>query len=419
MLNRVGVVCDGLRRLAQLLIPLPRQSADVRFLWNLIQTAVIMKLLNQQKEMESIVSITILDDKHWKSINAAFDNVKSQVRIVSPFIGGTTANLLVNKIANGGFVAQLITRFYRDDFYGNYSNIGTLEKMVDVGVNVYALKGLHAKLYIFDDDTAIVGSANFTDGGFNRNIELSLLLKDEPDTINVLIAYFTNLLKAINDEGDYRITAEIIDKEIGHIHELKRKQETATLADKQQQFGASLPNKDKEETIIAAVDIIEKALAKPSSTKKDVATKTTDGRIIYASDNIEFRIIKEVFEVYSWEEFYRVRKAFFDIGQGYQLWFPKLSAYENGKYHSLARGWINILSDDNNTLLETNEEPGMVKKERQDRPRIVFTKEGNEPYRFVGVFKTDVADERTTSSVSVHKRISKSLDLSPWNATSK
>ena len=32
--------------------------------------------------------------------------------------------------------------------------------------NIYALQDLHTKLYLFDESVSIVGSANFTMGGF-------------------------------------------------------------------------------------------------------------------------------------------------------------------------------------------------------------------------------------------------------------
>jgi len=50
---------------------------------------------------------------------------------------------------------------------------------------------LHAKCAIVDD-TAIVGSANFTDDAFNRNMELGVLLR-EPTLADALFSHFAEL----------------------------------------------------------------------------------------------------------------------------------------------------------------------------------------------------------------------------------
>lgn len=50
---------------------------------------------------------------------------------------------------------------------------------------------LHAKCAVVDD-TAIVGSANFTDDAFNRNMELGVVLK-EPNLVESLYSHFNEL----------------------------------------------------------------------------------------------------------------------------------------------------------------------------------------------------------------------------------
>ncbi len=50
---------------------------------------------------------------------------------------------------------------------------------------------LHAKCAIVDD-TAIVGSANFTEDAFNRNMELGVLLRD-PTLVQALFSHFVEL----------------------------------------------------------------------------------------------------------------------------------------------------------------------------------------------------------------------------------
>ena len=77
------------------------------------------------------------------------------------------------------------------------SSLTALKSLQTAGVDIYALKDLHARLYLFDDNVAIIGSANFTSGGFGNNIELSLYIEDEYDLIERLSKYFDHLLSGI------------------------------------------------------------------------------------------------------------------------------------------------------------------------------------------------------------------------------
>ena len=47
------------------------------------------------------------------------------------------------------------------------------------------LPGLHAKVYIADQHTAIITSANFTDGGLVKNLEYGVVLSDPPTVAQV------------------------------------------------------------------------------------------------------------------------------------------------------------------------------------------------------------------------------------------
>jgi len=53
-------------------------------------------------------------------------------------------------------------------------------------------KKIHTKLMIIDNQTAIIGSHNYTKNAFNLNEEVSLIVNDE-ETIKRLREYFENL----------------------------------------------------------------------------------------------------------------------------------------------------------------------------------------------------------------------------------
>jgi len=158
------------------------------------------------------MSIELLDLNHRDAIIDAFEKAKRQIRIISPFIQETMTRYLVDFMGKG-ITSQLITRFYREDFIKSVSSLTALKNLQNAGVDIYAVKALHAKLYLFDDNVAIIGSANFTGGGFGNNIELSLYIEDEYDLIERLSGYFDLLLSTIWASGDFKITDVKIEEE--------------------------------------------------------------------------------------------------------------------------------------------------------------------------------------------------------------
>lgn len=77
---------------------------------------------------------------------------------------------ILNKYTN------LFIRGNKKDFYSGASDIAVLEKLYQLGVNCFLVKDLHSKVYIFDQKTALVGSANLTNKGLgfashSNNIE--------------------------------------------------------------------------------------------------------------------------------------------------------------------------------------------------------------------------------------------------------
>ncbi|MEA1962213.1 MAG: phospholipase D family protein [Bacillota bacterium] len=158
------------------------------------------------------MSIELLDMNHRDAIIEAFEKAKGQIRIISPFVQDAMTRYLVDS-AGRGITSQLITRFYREDFIRSVSSLTALKSLQTAGVAIYALKDLHAKLYLFDDNVAIIGSANFTSGGFGNNIELSLYIEDEYDIIERLSRYFDQLLSGIQAAGDFKITDTNIENE--------------------------------------------------------------------------------------------------------------------------------------------------------------------------------------------------------------
>lgn len=80
-------------------------------------------------------------------------------------------------------------------------------------MKMYALQGLHTKLYIFDNESIIMGSANFTFNGFYKNHEFGIFMEEEREFSVECNNYFDGLLKDIKNHGDWEITQDLIAKE--------------------------------------------------------------------------------------------------------------------------------------------------------------------------------------------------------------
>jgi hypothetical protein len=203
------------------------------------------------------MSIELLNKEHLSTFKNSIDNTKKRIRIVSPFIGFETSKQLANSLKDNQVKCTIITRFYREDFLNHASCLEGLRILLEAGVKVITLKSLHSKLYIFDDELAILGSANFTMGGFQFNHELSLIIEDEEEFINQLSKYYDDLLDKIESSGDWQLDLKKVEEEIRFVDELSKNRKDRNIKYKNiYQFGAAITDK----TEIRESDDIEKII---------------------------------------------------------------------------------------------------------------------------------------------------------------
>ncbi len=214
------------------------------------------------------MSIRIISNDHWDTLLDLFEQVDSTINIISPFITNKPTQLLSDILSkNPNVKCNIITRYYRDDFIKGVSQISALQALITAGANIYALKNLHTKLYLLDDQYALIGSANFTSGGFASNLELSLLLENENNIFAELDKYFRDLLSQIIASGDYLLTAQQLEDEQVLVTKLRKSQRDPKIKySNEHRFGASiksrppaLPN-DSPDTIQAILDSQPKAV---------------------------------------------------------------------------------------------------------------------------------------------------------------
>lgn len=157
-----------------------------------------------------------------------------ELRIISPFVKHQILKEINSQFDFNHF--ELITRFNLQDFAMKVSSLNGLKFSVERGAQVFGIKGLHSKIYLFDKRAAIITSANLTTGGLQKNYECGIFLTDN-NIIQELHNYFNQLKITANSLtvsqcDDWATTLNGVEIYKGNVN---------TLPD----YGASLSKFDK------------------------------------------------------------------------------------------------------------------------------------------------------------------------------
>lgn len=205
------------------------------------------------------MSVELISENHGDVIRDIISSSKEEILIISPFMGRTTCHELAEYILKNKISCRIITRFYREDFIQNVSSLDGLLELKKSGAKIFALIGLHTKLYIIDDVFSIITSANYTYGGMYNNFELGLKIENEEDITKSCSEYFNDIWKKIevfnskhNDEGV--ISIDKIEDEKILVNKSISSRTKGTVNKNETKQGAKI-----EETNHSS-DLIEKAL---------------------------------------------------------------------------------------------------------------------------------------------------------------
>jgi len=217
------------------------------------------------------MSIELIAENHGDEIKDLLLSSKDNLYIISPFMGMSTCKELSNIITANKLNCKIITRFYRENFFQNVSSIDGLLLLLKSGAELMALKYLHTKLYIFDDNCSIITSANFTSNGFYANYELGLKIDDEFEIIQKCIDYFDDLWEKINEynkehNNEAIITEKILEEEKAIINKISSQRTTSTENWNNIMRGAEINIKPTQN-----VDIMEKAFSLLSDKSIDMS----------------------------------------------------------------------------------------------------------------------------------------------------
>jgi hypothetical protein len=124
--------------------------------------------------------------------------------IVSPFIKVRT----VERLTRGKRNIRVLTRLATHDWLEGVSDLAALRHLVQLGAEVRGIKNLHAKLYVFGDQRAILTSANLTDMALTRNHELGVITNDS-GMVHLCRDYFDRLWASTDGRANSLTLAQL------------------------------------------------------------------------------------------------------------------------------------------------------------------------------------------------------------------
>lgn len=178
------------------------------------------------------------------------DQIKRKLLLVSPFfttdvIGAIEESLQGNSdLQTHGVEVQVLTRIRVEDFQSKASSLEALEELLQWPtrhpawkVFLRAIDNIHAKVWVFDEDLAFVGSGNATHSGLESNIEYGLAVKDSQLVAQILTDWQRYLKEGttISSEQLAAIRQALerlkVDKELSSLQEAGAKRRATILED--------------------------------------------------------------------------------------------------------------------------------------------------------------------------------------------
>lgn len=167
---------------------------------------------------------------------------------------------------------------------------------------------------------------------------------------------------------------------------------------------------DEIKELVSSKDII------PWDVNRDASEVALAKRKLSVYDSLRFSLIIDICKCFG-KSYKGMQRCFFDIGNDYQIWCPKLAIKTKNSVKAVSNGWLNLLSDDWEYISESNDTMLTIEPTHIGRKeRITFAKSkdalGRDAYRFIGVFV--YSEEKSSGNENIYVRVKKEVDLTQW-----
>lgn len=147
--------------------------------------------------------VTPWEDKFYRMVAEC----ESTLRITSPFIKSNVVSKLFEHIKQDVHI-DVVTSCKLMNFYRRATDIEALSYIINKGGSLLNLQNLHSKVYIFDENKAIITSSNLTTGGLKNNYEYGIEIS-EHDLVKDITKDFDDLR---NDERTGKVELSELNK---------------------------------------------------------------------------------------------------------------------------------------------------------------------------------------------------------------
>lgn len=127
-----------------------------------------------------------------------------ELRIISPFIQESTIKVIKDNFK--GNKLSIVTRYNLNDFKMGVSSLKSLRLLIKLNAKIFGIKGLHSKVYIFDNRKALITSANLTNGGFVANYECGVTVEN-----NKMVAQVVDYYNSFMSSSQAPLSEKVID----------------------------------------------------------------------------------------------------------------------------------------------------------------------------------------------------------------
>lgn len=144
-------------------------------------------------------------------------NVLNSVTVLTGFCKERAFNNLAKSVSANVKIKKIMVRLLLSDIVSGASDLNVYVQAKKYGWDMYIKFDLHSKMYVFDDKTCILGSANLTSKGMNLskhgNLETAIASDLDCNDIHKIESLFVNSIK-MTDEIYYRMKSQIENTEV-------------------------------------------------------------------------------------------------------------------------------------------------------------------------------------------------------------
>ena len=147
--------------------------------------------------------------------NTLIANSDKKIALCAPYVKKDIVSQILN-LKKNDVELVLITSSNLATFATGGSDISAIKYLVEKGINTYNYQNLHAKVYVFDSDKALITSSNLTYGGLVRNYEYGVYINDEDIIRKINIDYNDMLVSELCGKFDKK-SIDYIEKTISGL----------------------------------------------------------------------------------------------------------------------------------------------------------------------------------------------------------